>query len=123
MSSLLNLRLSIQSSTIDIFMTSLSYTHEPSGEVIKLDRNDLEEDISKAKLYQDGCTEVTRPIINEVQEHPKVEFCNLDCLNYALELMEKGLNPVILNMANAEHPGGGKNIKKRKKQTNKQTND
>jgi uncharacterized protein (TIGR02452 family) len=30
-----------------------------------------------------------------------------DCIDVGLELLEKNLNPIILNCANAYHPGGG----------------
>ncbi|KAJ3050366.1 hypothetical protein HK097_008672, partial [Rhizophlyctis rosea] len=38
---------------------------------------------------------------------PIVYVTEGDCLTVAQELKNNGLNPVVLNMANAEHPGGG----------------
>ncbi|KAH3758127.1 TIGR02452 family protein [Pelomyxa schiedti] len=36
-----------------------------------------------------------------------VEVREADCIEVALELKQRGLNPAVLNMASASHPGGG----------------
>jgi hypothetical protein len=42
-----------------------------------------------------------------VSEAEPVEVIDGDCLAVALQLKAAGYNPVVLNMANRKHPGGG----------------
>jgi len=43
---------------------------------------------------------------NQIQDH-EISVWNQDTFEAALLLQNDGLNPVVLNMANATHPGGG----------------
>ncbi|CAG8638054.1 1208_t:CDS:2 [Acaulospora colombiana] len=99
-----NWRITVQKSTIDIFKEHFCYTHESTKRKIELDKSDIEKEISNAKFYQDGA-KIVRPIVAENQEIPRIEVVDDDCLSYALDLKKKGMNPVVLNMANPEVPG------------------
>lgn len=39
--------------------------------------------------------------------HTEVQVLNLDCILATRQLVDKGLNPAVLNMASLYHPGGG----------------
>ncbi|CAG8525736.1 5942_t:CDS:2, partial [Scutellospora calospora] len=100
-------RLEIQFSTIEIFQKSLKYIHEPTKNEVVLDHDNIKKEIANAKFYEDG-TKIIRPILNEKQEHPTIEIYNGDCLSHALDIKRNlGLNPIVLNMANDQVPGGG----------------
>ncbi|RIB19969.1 hypothetical protein C2G38_2244844 [Gigaspora rosea] len=101
-----SIRLAVQFSTIEIFQTSLKYIHQTTQNEVILDNDNIKKEISNAKFYNDG-TEIIRPILSEKQEIPTIEVYNGDCLSYALDLKKKlGLNPIVLNMANDQVPGG-----------------
>ncbi|CAG8720820.1 18622_t:CDS:2, partial [Dentiscutata erythropus] len=92
--------------TIEIFQNSLKYIHESTQNVVTIDSDNLKKEISNAKFYENG-TEIVRPILSEIQEFPTIEVYNGDCLSYALDIKKNlGLNPVVLNMANDQVPGG-----------------
>src|SRR6266542_1606447 len=101
-----SIRMEVQYSTIEIFQSILNYTHKKTGKLVQLDENSLLSEISKSTFYPDG-TSISRPIITEKQPHPTIQVVNDDCLNHALKLKNEGYNPIVLNMANAEVPGGG----------------
>src|SRR5581483_11338686 len=98
-------RLQIQKSTIDIFQKFNQYIHESTKKLVQLDPESLMSEIAKSKLYNDG-TIITRPLISQNQ-NPTIQVIDGDCLSHALRLKKEGYNPVVLNMANAEVPGGG----------------
>ncbi|CAG8656600.1 17749_t:CDS:2 [Funneliformis caledonium] len=96
----------VQLSTIEIFQNVLNYTHRGTNKQIRLNVDSLSSEISKSKSYIDG-TSIPRPHIAEKQPHPIVQVVNDDCLNHALKLKREGYDSIVLNMANAEVPGGG----------------
>ncbi|CAG8451580.1 6652_t:CDS:2 [Acaulospora morrowiae] len=101
-----NWRISIQNNTIDIFTKHHCYTQKSTKKKVILNRDDIRKEISNAKFYKDG-TKIVRPVVAEYQENPKIEVFDGDCLSYALDLKRKEMNPIVLNMANPENPGGG----------------
>jgi hypothetical protein len=116
-------RTKIQEHTINIFEKNFKYqiklpttTSDTTSDttdttdnvkIVELDLKKIGQEISKEKLYIDG-SKIKRKIIKKNQEIPSVEVYNGDCLCYALDLKQKGYNPLVLNMANANNPGGGK---------------
>jgi uncharacterized protein (TIGR02452 family) len=99
-------RLEVQHNTIDIFKNTLHYVYKSTQKSIQLDSMSLRSEIIKSKFYEDG-TIISRPLIPHKQQNPKIQIVNGDCLNHALRLKGEGYNPIVLNMANAEVPGGG----------------
>ena len=69
--------------------------------VVKLPRK--EEVLGASKFYEEvpRC-EMPKKVLKE-----KIDVVNMDCIEAARELAEKGLNPILLNMANRYMPGGG----------------
>lgn len=49
----------------------------------------------------------TNRLINQSSFSTEITVENIDCLVAAKTLIDQGLNPVVLNMANASKPGGG----------------
>ncbi|CAJ0645421.1 11215_t:CDS:2 [Entrophospora sp. SA101] len=104
------MRVNVQKNTIDIFDKFLKYeillSTTDDKKIVELNLENIKQEISKANIYNDG-SKIVRKIIKEKQEIPNVEIYNGDCLSHALDLKQKGYNPLVLNMANADHPGGG----------------
>uniref|UniRef100_A0A1D1Z9Q6 Phosphoribosylformylglycinamidine cyclo-ligase n=1 Tax=Anthurium amnicola TaxID=1678845 RepID=A0A1D1Z9Q6_9ARAE len=98
-------RLTVQYDTFEIFQSTLGYTLK-SGKEIRLNNDSISLEISQSRLYENG-NNISRPIITQKQPNPKIQVVDGDCLNHALELKKEGYNPIVLNMANAEVPGGG----------------
>src|ERR1043166_7128343 len=99
-------RIAVQKETIEAF-TTYSYVHSQTNKVIKLDAEGIDAEIAKSKFYKNG-SKLIREIIPEKQEKPVIEVVSGDCLIEALQLKKKGFNPLVLNMASATNPGGGK---------------
>ncbi|CAJ0755574.1 11607_t:CDS:2 [Entrophospora sp. SA101] len=104
------MRINVQKNTIDIFDKFFKYeillSTTNDKKIVELNLENIKQEISKANIYNDG-SKIVRKIIKEKQEIPNVEIYNGDCLSHALDLRQKGYNPLVLNMANADHPGGG----------------
>ncbi|RIA81599.1 hypothetical protein C1645_790068 [Glomus cerebriforme] len=98
-------RLEVQYNTFEIFQSMYGYVHK-SGKEIQLDSESISSEISKSKPYKDG-TNISRPIITQNQQNPNIEVVNGDCLSHAIKLQKEGYNPIVLNMANDQVPGGG----------------
>jgi uncharacterized protein (TIGR02452 family) len=99
-------RLKVQFETIEVFGSDIPGYVNKSGEKVLLDPISISSEISKSKIYKNG-TSISRPIVTQKQPNPKILVENGDCLNHALKLKNEGHNPIVLNMANAEVPGGG----------------
>lgn len=99
-------RLKVQYETFDVFQSDSPGYVNKSGKRIRLDSSSISSEISKSKLYEDG-TSISRPTVPQVQPNPKIQVIDGDCLKHALKLKSEGHNPIVLNMANAEVPGGG----------------
>src|SRR5688572_1660266 len=103
---MMEFRLEVQQHTIDIFKNMHQYTHKSTQKLVRLNSLFLRSEIDKSKFYKDG-TIISRPLIPQKQENPEIQVVDGDCLNHALRLKNEGYNPIVLNMANAEIPGGG----------------
>ncbi len=99
-------RVIVQKETITAF-TTLKYVYPRANKVIELNDNNIKSEISKAKFYEDAAS-LTREIVPEKQEKPEIQIVDGDCLIRALDLKEKGFNPLVLNMACATNVGGGR---------------
>ncbi len=72
-----------------------------SGKIVKLPRK--EDVLGASKFYEEvPWCEAPKKLLKE-----KIDVVNVDCIEAARELAEKGLNPILLNMANRHMPGGG----------------
>ncbi|CAG8449880.1 12431_t:CDS:2 [Acaulospora colombiana] len=98
-------RVRVQKETIEAF-TGLSYMHEKTKKVVKLDGPSIAAEVRKAKFYQDASV-LVRERVTEKQEKSYIEVVEGDCLLEALRLKKQGFNPVVLNMASATSVGGG----------------
>ncbi|GET00036.1 TIGR02452 family protein [Rhizophagus clarus] len=96
----------VQYETFDVFNSDSPGYENKSGKRILLDPTSISSEIKKSKLYKDG-TSISRPIVAQKQPNPKIQVLDGDCLNHASRLKSEGYNPIVLNMANAEVPGGG----------------
>ncbi|CAB4415191.1 unnamed protein product [Rhizophagus irregularis] len=99
-------RLKVQYDTFDVFQNDNPGYVNKSGKRMYLDPFNITIEISKSKLYKTG-TSIFRPTVPQIQPNPKIQVVDGDCLKHALKLKSEGHNPIVLNMANAEVPGGG----------------
>lgn len=84
---------------LDIFRDGAYRTE--SGAVVTLPVRDSY--VPAARMYS---SMIELPQVQESLDS-RIEVINLDCMVAARELVEKGYNPAILNMASLYHPGGG----------------
>lgn len=99
-------RLKVQYDTFDVFQNDNPGYVNKSGKRMYLDPFNISIEISKSKLYKTG-TSIFRLTVPQIQPNPKIQVVDGDCLKHALKLKSEGHNPIVLNMANAEVPGGG----------------
>lgn len=77
-----------------------------NGAMVSLDKDKLFSGVRRARLYQG--TRIRRQIMDN-QADPVVRVIDADSLDEALRLKRLGFKPIVLDMANREFPGGGKN--------------
>ncbi|KAF8952686.1 hypothetical protein BGZ52_004575 [Haplosporangium bisporale] len=77
-----------------------------NGAMVSLDKDKLFSGVRRARLYQG--TRIRRQIMDN-QADPVVRVVDADSLDEALRLKRLGFKPIVLDMANREFPGGGKN--------------
>jgi uncharacterized protein (TIGR02452 family) len=106
-----SMRIFISNSTIQLCEQGW-YKTQKNGSVISIrDPNLLKQDAKDTIMYNSD-TELVR-IIQEMplvpDDAPKSLICVMesDCIDAAKNLVDSGLNPVVLNMASYKRPGGG----------------
>jgi len=78
---------------------------EASGKrkMVKLNAEFMKEQILKTSCY----TTTPRVPCPEMKYDTQISVIEGDCIEVALMLKERGLHPLVLNMANSKQPGGG----------------
>lgn len=78
----------------------------PDGRRISLgDHSSISNEVRKTKLYVDQNPPKQRCKCKEGENVTAITVENRDCLDEAIRLMERGLYPVVLNMASPRRPG------------------
>ena len=84
------------------------YEIPQDGCIEQLPVHEMRENQSKTRMYPDRLTQAALPCASFPRGNPsKAEVWALDSVEAAGRLQSEGLRPVVLNMANASHAGGG----------------
>ena len=103
MSTYMNDRIKVQRDTISIFDKGWYINNK--NEIINVVNNDSIE--STTKHYKDSLVDMYHNVGLMKYDETDMFIVRHDCLEVGLFFKSIGFNPVVLNMANAIHPGGG----------------
>jgi len=96
------LRIMVQIGTIHACLRGKYFL--PDGQSVNLNKKQIEQVAKSTKMYKSDFT-YSRP--KSEMDNTVISIIDGDCLEAALWLKSKNLNPCCLNMASSSNPGGG----------------